>query len=329
MQRRNFVLGALSAPLVTRPFAAQADTKVRTNSRPIRLIVPFAAGGPVDATMRILAEHVRHELGPIVVENRGGVGGNLGVAELARAAPDGLTIGVATTATHAVNPWLYSQLPFNAERDFSPIIRVARTPNVLVMHAEYARLARIRTVADLITLARQRPGQLNFGSGGNGSAGHLAAELFKHKANFYAVHIPYRGAAPAQLALMSGEVDFNIDNLAAASAGLHSGRLVALAVTSPKPEPLLPGVPPLAETVPGFDIDTWWGLVAPRGTSVETVYRLNDAFARALQDKAVQERFAALWLTPAPSSPQEFAAFIHEQRSRYRDIVRNSGAKVD
>ena len=183
-------------------------------SKPIHLLVPYAAGGPIDVKARILAERVKDSLGTVIVENRPGAGGNIGADFIAKAVPDGLTIGIAATATHAVNPWLYSRTPYNVSTDFAPITQILRVPNVLVMNTDTAKRLSIHNLSDFLRYAKGHPGQLNYGSGGNGSAGHLAGELFKSRAGIYAVHIPYNGGNPAQLALLSGQVDFNFDNLA-------------------------------------------------------------------------------------------------------------------
>ena len=226
--------------------------------QPIRLIVPYAPGGPIDVTARALAERVRESLGTVIIDNKGGAGGNIGADAIAKAAPDGLTIGIAATATHAVNPWLYARMPYDAGKDFAGITQMVRVPNVLVMNAAKAEQLKIHTVTDLIAYAKANPAKLNYGSGGNGSAGHLAGEMFKQRAGIYALHIPYRGANPAQLALLAGEVDFNIDNLAAAAPNIRAGKLKALAVTSLDASASLPGVPPLSATFKGFSIDTKW-----------------------------------------------------------------------
>ncbi|NBY62794.1 MAG: tripartite tricarboxylate transporter substrate binding protein, partial [Betaproteobacteria bacterium] len=225
-------------------------------SKSIHLIVPYAAGGPIDITARVLAERVKDSLGTVVVENRPGAGGNIGADFIAKAAPDGLTIGIAATATHAVNPWLYSRMPYKAATDFAPITQILRVPNVLVMNTDTARRLGIQNLIDFIRYAKAHPGRLNYGSGGNGSAGHLSGELFKSRAGIFAVHIPYNGGNPAQLALLSGQVDFNFDNLATAAPNIKSGRLTAIAVTTPQRSSLLPEVPSISEVLPGFAVDT-------------------------------------------------------------------------
>ena len=181
----------------------------------------------------------------------------------------------------------------------------------------------------LSAYAKKNPGKLNYGPGGNGSAGHLAGEMFKQGAGIFAVHIPFNGGNPAQLALLSGQVDFNIDNLATASANIKAGKLKALAVTTAGRSPLLPGVPAMSETIKGFDVGTWWGLVAPAGTPPEVINRLNAAFTEALRTPETQQRFAQLMAEPVPTTPEQFGQFMARERARYEQVVKRSGAKVD
>jgi len=323
MNRRQLLLSAaaVAAASVTSLGHAQDGT--------IRLVVPYAPGGPIDVTARALAERVRDSLGTVIIDNKAGAGGNIGADAVAKAAPDGLTIGLAATATHAVNPWLYSRMPYDAARDFAAITQMVRVPNVLVVNAARAEQLKIHSLQDLIAYARANPGKLNYGSGGNGSAGHLAGEMFKQKAGIYALHIPYRGASPAQLALLAGEVDFNIDNLAAAAPNIKAGKLKALAVTSLAASPMLPGVPPLSSSFKGFAIDTWWGLVAPAGTPGPVIARLNKAFTDALRAPETKTRFEALMAEPVPTTPEQFDAFMAAERAKYQQVVKASGAKVD
>ena len=302
---------------------------VWAQSKPIRLIVPYAAGGPIDVTARILAERAKDTLGPIIIDNRAGAGGNIGADLVGKAAPDGLTIGIAATATHAVNPWLFDKMPYNASTDFAPITQMLRVPNVLVMNAEVARRLKISTLAEFISYARANPGKLNYGSGGNGSAGHLAGEMFKAQTGIFAVHIPYNGANPAQLGLQGAQVDFNFDNLATAAPGIRSGKLKALAVTTLSRSPALPEVPPIADTLKGFSIDTWWGLVAPAGTPKEVIARLNLAFVAALKAPETHTRFANLMAEPVPTTPEAFGAFMKGELGKYQAVVKATGSKVD
>ncbi len=297
--------------------------------KPIRLIVPYAAGGPIDVTARVLAEQLKDSLGTVIIENRPGAGGNIGADVVAKATPDGSVIGIAATATHAVNPWLYSRMPYNATTDFAPITQMLRVPNVLVMNAETAKRLHITSLQDFLRYARANPAQLNYGSGGNGSAGHLAGELFKTRAEIFAVHIPYNGGNPAQLALLAGHVDFNFDNLATAAPNIKSGKLLALAVTTPTRSTALPDVPALAETLKNFSVDTWWGLVAPAGTPAAVVQRLNQAFVQALNASDTKTRFAKLMAEPMPTTPAAFGQLIASELSKYEAVVKASGARAD
>jgi tripartite-type tricarboxylate transporter receptor subunit TctC len=324
MNARRHLLLALAATA-----ALLAAPQAGAQQQPIRLIVPYAAGGPIDVTARVLAEAVKETLGTVIIDNKPGAGGNLGADLVAKAAPNGRTIGIAATATHAVNPWLFAKMPYNAATDFAPITQMLRVPNVLVMNAETAQRLKIDSVKDLIAYAKANPGKLNYGSGGNGSAGHLAGEMFKKAAGIFAVHIPYNGGNPAQLALLSGQVDFNFDNLATAAPNIRSGRLKAIAVTTAEASGALPGVPPVAETLQGFSIDTWWGLVAPAGTPPETLNKLSQAFVAGLKTPETKARFATLLAEPVASSPEQFGAFMKHELAKYEQVVKASGARVD
>jgi len=317
-------LGALGVAITL-----SATLPALAQNKPIRLIVPYAAGGPIDVTARALAERVKDSLGPVIIDNKPGAGGNFGADLVAKAAPDGLTIGIAATATHAINPWLFAKMPYDAGRDFAPITQMLRVPNVLVMNADAAQRLNIHKLSDLVAYAKANPGRLNYGSGGNGSAGHLAGEMFKRAAGIFVVHIPYNGGNPAQLALLSGQVDFNLDNLATAAPNIKSGKLKALAVTTSQRSGALPELAARSETLPGFEIDTWWGLVAPAGTPRDVVDRLNKAFTVALQAPETKTRFGALMAEPVPTTPEQFGVFMKKELSRYEPVVKASGAKVD
>jgi tripartite-type tricarboxylate transporter receptor subunit TctC len=329
MTHRRHVLIAATATV-----AAFATFAVQAQGKPIRLIVPYPPGGPLDIAARVLAERVRDSLGPVVVENRPGAGGNLGADLVAKAAPDGLTLVMGAVATHAINPWLYSKLPYEPVRDFTPITLVAQVPNVLVMNSEAAARLAVHSLADLVAYARKNPARLNYGSGGNGSAGHLAGEMFKSQAGVFAVHIPYAGGPPAQLALVGGQVDFNFDNLAAASANIRSGKLKALAVTTSRRSSAMPDVPTVAEAgaalgLKSFDISTWFGLFAPAGLPAEITARLNKVFVEALGSAEVKARLATLMAEPSPTTPEQFASFVRSELQKYRAVVAASGAKAD
>ena len=324
-RRRLLTLAALASPLA-RPAWAQA--------KPIRLIVPYPPGGPLDIVARALVDKVKDSLGPVMVENRPGAGGNLGMDLVAKAAPDGLTLGMGAVATHAINPWLYAKIPYDPIRDFTPITLVAQVPNVLVMNVDVANKLGIANIANLVAYAKKNPGTLNYGSGGNGSAGHLAGEMFKSQAGVYMVHIPYAGGPPAQLALVSGQVDLNFDNLAAASANIKSGKLKAVAMTTAKRASAMPEVPTIADSgaaygLAGFDINTWFGLFGPAGLPPATTQRLNKAFTEALASPEIKARLATLLAEPSPTSPQQFAAFVRSELVKYEKVVKASGAKAD
>jgi tripartite-type tricarboxylate transporter receptor subunit TctC len=326
--RRRHVLAA--ATLAAPALAALAQPA----PRPIRLVVPYPPGGPLDIAARALAEQVKGSLGTVVVDNRAGAGGNLGADAVAKATPDGTTIVMGAVATHAINPWLYSKMPYDALADFTPITLVAQVPNVLVMNADAAQRLGIGSVRDLVAVMKKNPARLNYGSGGNGSAGHLAGEMFKTQAGVFMVHIPYAGGPAAQLGLLSGQVDLNFDNLAAASANIRSGKLKALAVTTVRRASAMPEVPTIGENgadlgLAQFDIHTWFGLFGPARLPAETTARLNKAFGDALQSPEVKARLATLMAEPSPTTPEAFAAFVRAEHAKYEKVVKTSGARAD
>ncbi len=329
MHRRHFIaqLAAAAAASGTATLPGQAWAQATAGTT--RIIVPFAAGGAIDVTVRVIAQAAKDALGNIVIENKPGGGGGIGVDMVAKAPPDGLTLGIAAVAMHAINPWLFAKLPYDPIKDFAPITQMVRIPNVLVMNADTAQRLKIATLQDFLAYAKAHPGKLNYASGGNGSAGHLGGEIFKQRAGFFAVHIPYSGGAPSQLALLSGQVDYSLDNLATAAVNIRAGKLLPLAVTSSQRSPLLPDVPTMAATLPGFEIDTWWGLIAPAGTPRDVVARLNSAFVAALRTPETKSRFAQLMAEPVPSTPEQFAALIQRELKRYEGVVKASGAKAD
>jgi tripartite-type tricarboxylate transporter receptor subunit TctC len=329
MHRRLALLAAIAlAATLPLPAAAQATAK------PIRLIVPYPPGGPLDIAARALADKVKDSLGTVVVENRPGAGGNLGADLAAKAAPDGTTIVMGAVATHAINPWLYAKMPYNALADFTPITLVAQVPNVLVMNADAAGKLGIASVKDLVAYMKANPGKLNYGSGGNGSAGHLAGEMFKTQAKVFMVHIPYAGGAGAQFGLLSDQVQLNFDNLAAASANIKSGKLKAIAVTTARRSSAMPEVPTIAESgrdvgLGQFDIHTWFGLFGPAKMPADVTARLNKAFVDALNSAEVKARLATLMAEPSPTTPEVFAAFVRAENAKYEPVVKATGAKAD
>jgi len=303
-------------------------------TRPIRLIVPYPPGGPLDIVARALAEKVQPVLGTVIVDNRPGAGGNLGADMAAKAAPDGTTLVIGAVATHAINPWLFKHIPYDPIRDFTPITGIAQVPNVLVMNTQAADKLGIRSVADLIGYAKKNPGKLNYGSGGNGSAGHLAGEMFKSQAGVFMVHIPYAGGNPAQLALLSGQVDLTFDNLSSASANIKSGKLRAIAVTTSVRASAMPEVPTIAEGgkalgLGQFNINTWFGLFGPARLPADVTARLNKAFVDALNSPELKARMTTLMAENASSTPEQFAAFVKTELAKYERVVKASGATVE
>jgi tripartite-type tricarboxylate transporter receptor subunit TctC len=320
-------LGAVVALVLAGAALAQTPTYP---TKPIRLVVPYPAGGPLDTAARALAERLKESLGTVIVENRPGAGGNLGVDQVAKSSPDGYTLVIGAVATHAVNPWLFSKLPYDPVKDFVPITLIAHVPNVLVMTPERAAQLKIASARDLFEYLRRNPGQLNYASGGNGSAGHMAGELLKSQGQVSAVHIPYAGAGPAQLGLLAGQTDFMFDNLASATSQIKAGKLRAFAVTTLQRAPSLPDVPTMAESgVPGFDVSTWFGVFAPTGTPAPIVARLNESFTAALRTPEMRERLARMGAEPAPMSSAQFAELVKAELAKYEKVVKFSGARVD
>ena len=326
MQRRHFITAAAAA---CGTLAIPQWASAQTGKGPLRIIVPYTAGGSIDVSVRRIAERLEPVLGTILVENRPGAGGGIGMNAIARAPADGLTVGIAAVATNAINPWLFKSLPYDAEKDFAPITQMTRIPNVLVMNAEVAQREGIETFADFMAYAKRNSGKLSYGSGGNGSAGHLAGEIFKRETGLDIVHVPYNGGAPSQLALLSQQVDFTFDNLSSAATNIRSGKLKPLAVTTLERSQLLPDLPPVADVIPGFAIDTWWGLVAPAGTPADVVNTLNKHFVQALHSPKVMKTYGDMMMDTVTSTPQEFADFMAKERARYEQIVKISGASVD
>ncbi len=297
-------------------------------SKPIRLVVPYPPGGPLDIMARAIGQKLTEAWGqPVVVDNRAGAGGNIGADLVAKSPADGYTLLMGAVATHAINPTLYGKLAYDPVRDFAPVALVAQVPNILVVNPSVP----VKSVRELIDLARARPGYLNFASGSTGSTGHLAGELFNTMAGVEMVHIPYKGGAPAMADLLAGQVQLMFDNLANALPNVKAGRLRALAVTTLKRSPAMPDLPTVAESgLPGFDLTTWFGLMVPAGTPPEIVAKLNAEIVRALNTKDMRERLEKMGAEPpVNNTPDNFAAFIRSEAAKYAKVVKDSGARVD
>jgi len=327
VRRRSLVvLGA--AALVVRPLRAQGAWPTKA----VRVVVPFAPGGTTDILARALAPELGKAFGQtFVVENKAGAGGNLGADLVAKAPADGYTLLMGTVGTQAINPSLYPKMPYDAAKDFAPITLVAGVPNVLVMNPANAKAAGITDVRSLIAYARANPGKLNMASSGNGTSIHLSGELFKTMTGTYMVHFPYKGSGPALLDLIGGTMDLMFDNLPSALPQVKAGKLVALAVTSSERSAALPDVATVAEAGPvkGFEATSWFGLLAPAGTSAEIVQRVQQEAAKALASPALKERLLSQGAIPGGTSPADFGRFIAAETKKWAAVVKASGAKVD
>ena len=293
-------------------------------------MVPYAAGGPVDLSARLIAPKLQQALGqPVIVENKVGAGGNIGADAVAKSAPDGYSLVIGAIATHAINPALYKNLPYDPVRDFRHIALLVQVPNVLVVNNDLP----LRSVGDLVALARRQPGKLDFASGSTGSTGHLAGELFKQMTGTYMVHIPYKGSAPAVSDLLAGRVALMFDNLASTLPSIQAGKVRPLAVTTLRRSSFLPDLPTLDESgLKGFDMTTWWGLMAPAKTPQPVVDRLAAESMRAVDE--LQDRWRALGVDtgsepPTVRTPAEFTAFVERERKLYAELVKRSGATAD
>ena len=296
-------------------------------AKPIRFVVPYPAGGPLDTVARLLGQKVSESTKqPVIVDNKPGAGGNIGADAVAKASADGYTILMGAVATHAINPTLYSSIPYDAIKDFVPVTQVASAPNVLVVNPAVPA----SSVREFIAYAKANPGKLNFGSGSTGSAGHLAGELFKTMAGVDMTHVPYKGAAPAMTDLIGGQIQLMFDNLASSLAQVRAGKIKALAVTTAKRSALAPELPTIAESgLPGFDISTWFGIFVPAGTPRDVVERLHGEFTKALAMPDIREKMLVLGAEPVASRPEEFAAYIRAEADKYTRVIRASGAKAD
>ncbi len=301
-------------------------------SKPVRTVVPFPPGGTTDILARAVAPELSKAFGQsFIVENRAGAGGNLGAEQVAKSAADGHTLLMGTVGTHGINRALYDKLPYDPIKDFAPVTLVAAVPNVMVVNADKAKAAGIQTVQDFIRHAKARPGRLNMASSGNGTSIHLAGELFKSMTGTFMVHFPYRGSSPALLDLIAGNMDVMFDNLPSSMAHIRSGKLKALAVTSSQRSSALPDVPTIEEAagLKGFEASSWFGLLAPAGTSADIVARIQREVARSLTDPSVKEKLQAQGAIPSGNTPQEFARLIDAEHAKWAQVVKVSGAKVD
>lgn len=302
-------------------------------AKPIKLVVPYAAGGPLDVAARTLASEVRGSLGTVIIENKVGAGGNIGADAVAKAPADGYTLLLGAVATHAINPSLYAKMPYDAVKDFAPITLISHVPNVLVLNSDFAAQHKIESLADLISYAKSHPSALAYGSGGSGSAGHLAGEMLKARTGIDMVHVPYRGASPAQMGLLGGEVQVMFDNLASAAPRIKEGKLKALGLTTVEKSPAFADVPTLSDSgiaeLKDFEISTWFGLFAPAGTPQPILDQLHKEFVTAIESPAYAKLMEQLAATAMPMTPQDFSALIARDTLRYAEIIQRANVKVD
>ncbi len=323
-------VAATAAALLAGPAAAQSAWP----TKPVRIVVPFAPGGTTDILARAIAPELSKAFGQqFVVENRAGAGGNIGADVVAKAPNDGYTLLMGTVGTQSINKWLYARMPFDPQKDFVPITLVAGVPNVMVVNTEKAAARNIRTVEDFVKYAKANPGKLNMASSGNGTSIHLAGELFKAMTGTYMTHFPYGGSGPALLALVGGDMDVMFDNLPSSMQLIKAGKLKALAVTSSQRSAALPELPTVEQAggtaLKGFDASSWFGLLAPAGTSMDIVNRIQQETSKALNAPAVKERLLANGAIPSGNTPAEFAKLIDAELKKWQPVVKASGAKVD
>ena len=304
---------------------ATAQAQTAWPAKPIRIIVGFAPGGSTDVTARIIAQALSERLGqPVLIENRAGAGGNIGAEATAKADPDGYTLLMATSSTFAANPALYKSLPFDVQADFAPITVTAFIPNLMVVNPDVPA----RTLADFVAHAKANPGQLNYGSAGNGTSQHISGALFSSMADVKMTHVAYRGGAPAVNDLLGGQIQVLFAPLVEVVQQVRAEKLRALGITTAKRSPLLPDVPTLAETLPGYEVTLWNGLLAPAKTPPEIIARINRAAVDALRSEEVRTKLAEQGSEPVGNSPAEFKAFIASELVKWKKLVEISGATV-
>lgn len=324
MANKNWLRGLCAAWLVCLGVGGVHAQSYPT--KPVRLVVPFPAGGATDLFARTLSQKLSEKMGAaLVVENRPGAGGTLGSDLVAKATADGYTLLLATSSTHSIGPNLNPRMPYDAVRDFTPISQVGNAPSIMLV----PNTAPAKTVKEWIDYAKKNPGRLNYASSGNGTIVQLTAELFKSQAELFVVHIPYKGTALAIPDLVSGKVDVMFDSLPTGLPHVREGRLRALGVTSLKATPLAPGVPPIADVLPGYESTTWFGLFGPKGLPPEVVNRVNSAANQVLKDPEVVDRLQRLGIEPVGGTPAQFTTMLASESSKWKKIISERKITLD
>jgi len=313
----------LAAALV---YMTAAHAQPAYPQKPIRLVVPFPPGGGTDILARLFGQKMSETLGQqIIIDNRGGAGGTLGTDIAAKAAPDGYTL-ILVSGSHAINPGLYQKLPYDSVSDFAPITQIATSPGILVVNPSLP----VKSVKDLIALARAKPGQINYASAGSGTPPHLAGELFKVMAKIDMVHVPYKGNAPAFTDVIGGQVSLIFPTMPSAMPFIKSGKLRPIAVTSAKRSPAAPDIPTIAESgLPGYEATSWYGILAPARTPPQIVARLHEVLVSVIGAPDMKDKLAAQGLDPVGNTPQQFAAVIKSEIAKWAKVVKASGAKPE
>jgi tripartite-type tricarboxylate transporter receptor subunit TctC len=315
MIRRHHFLRGLAAALA---LGAAMPAALAQSSKPIRLVVPFPAGGATDLFARTLSQKMGERLGTsIVIDNKPGAGGSLGSDMAAKATADGQTLLFTTTSTHSIGPAIGAKLPYDTVRDFTPIAHVGNAPSIMLV----PNSSPAKTVKEWIEYAKKNPGKLNYASSGNGTIVQLTAELFKAQAGVFVTHIPYKGTGLAIPDLVAGQLDVLFDSLPTGMPHVRDGRLRALAVTTLKRTPLAPDLPPVADTLPGFESSTWFGLYGPKGLPAEVVNRVNTAANQALSDPEVRAKLTTLGIEPVTSTPAQFAKMVADDQAKWKRII--------
>lgn len=321
----SLLAGSAGLALAPRLGLAQ-DAAADYPSQPVTIIVPFAAGGNTDAFARMVAEELDKSLNQrFLVDNKPGAGGNLGVGQLARAEPDGYTLGMGTVSTHAINPTLYKNLPYDPDTAFAPISLFVTLPNVLAVNPALPA----KSVPELIDLIKAKPDTYTFASSGVGTSIYLAGELLMAKTGARMIHVPYKSSGQVMLDLVAGHVDLAFDNIPTVAQQASAGKVRALAVTSLDRAPLMPDLPPMADFIPGFEATSWHGLFAPAGTPPEIVDKISGEVQRIMQDPAMQERLRKMGAKPIGSTPAEFAQFIAAEREKWAAVIREANISID